>query len=56
MNIHHTSWNTREDTARKISSIIGYTQWNRLHPDNQMTIEQYIEYRKNKEEKKEQDK
>ena len=23
--------------------------WNRLHPDNQMTIEQYIAYRKNKE-------
>jgi hypothetical protein len=34
----------------------GWVQWNRLHPDNKMTEEQYIEYRKNKEEKKEQDK
>ena len=34
----------------------GWVQWNRLHPDNQMTEEQYIEYRKNKESKKEQDK
>ena len=31
----------------------GHTQWNRLHPDNQMTLEQYVEYRKQKEEKKE---
>ena len=31
----------------------GLIQWNRLHPDNQMTMEQYVEYRKQKEEKKE---
>ena len=34
----------------------GWVQWNRLHPDNQMTEEQYINYRKEKEAKKEQDK
>ena len=34
----------------------GWVQWNRLHPDNQMTEEQYIAYRQNKEAKKEQDK
>lgn len=34
----------------------GLVQWNRLHPDNQMTEEQYIAYRKQKEEKKENDK
>lgn len=29
----------------------GLILWNRLHPDNQMTMEQYIEYRKKKEQK-----
>ena len=32
----------------------GLVLWNKLHPDNQMTEEQYIEYRKAKEAKKEQ--
>ena len=31
----------------------GHTQWNRLHPDDQMTLEQYIAYRQNKERMKE---
>jgi hypothetical protein len=48
--------NTNVDIEKNISFIIGHTQWNRLHPDNQMTLEQYVEYRKQKEEKKEQDK
>lgn len=31
----------------------GWVQWNRLHPDNQITLEQYITYRQNKERMKE---
>ena len=53
MLIQLISLNTSEDTERNISTYIGHTQWNRLHPDNQMTFEQYVEYRKQKEEKKE---
>ena len=34
----------------------GWAQWNRLHHDNQMTLDEYINYRKEKEAKKEQDK
>lgn len=34
----------------------GWVNWNKLHPDNQMTEAEYTEYRKNKEAKKEQDK
>ena len=56
MNTQLISWNTSEDTARNTNTTIGHTQWNRLHPDKQMTLEQYIEYRKNKEAKKDQDK
>ena len=33
--------------------LYGHIQWNRLHPDNQMSLDAYIEYRKQKEEKKE---
>ena len=54
MLIQLISLNTSEDTERNISTDIGHTQWNRLHPDNQMTMEQYVEYRKQKEAKKEQ--
>lgn len=32
----------------------GWKQWNRRYPDNQITLEEYINYRKEKEEKKEQ--
>lgn len=32
----------------------GFKKWNSLHPDNQMTEEEYIAYRKQKERKKQQ--
>ncbi len=31
----------------------GFVQWNKNHPDDQMTEEQYVNYRKNKERMKE---
>lgn len=33
----------------------GWVQHNRFHPDNQMTYKEYVEFRKQKEEKKEKD-
>lgn len=32
----------------------GLVQWNKNHPDEQMSLEQYVNYRKNKERMKEQ--
>jgi len=42
-----------ENTERNISTYIGLIQWNRNHSDNQMTYEQYVAYRQNKERQKE---
>jgi hypothetical protein len=53
MNTRPTKKLINENIGKNISSIIGHTQWNRLHPDDQMTLEQYIAYRQNKERMKE---
>ena len=34
--------------------LYGHIQWNKNHPDEQMTLEQYVNYRQNKERMKEQ--
>ncbi len=52
-NILNTPVTIREDTVRKISSIIGWMQHNRNHPNNQLTYKEYIDMREAKEKQKE---
>ena len=44
----------RRVSGNRIHITIGLKAWNRNHPNNKMTEEEYIEYRKQKEAKKEQ--
>lgn len=47
--------NTYQKKFRELNPYYyGWKKWNRLHPDNQMTEEQYVAYRKQKERKKQQ--
>lgn len=42
----------RISLEQRIHIIIGLRQWNRNHPNNKMTMEQYIKYREEKEERR----
>ena len=42
----------RRVSGNRILITTGLKAWNRNHPNNKMTLEQYVAYRKHKEEKK----
>lgn len=44
--------NTNANTARNTNTIIGFVLWNKNHPDEPMTEDEYIAYRKQKERKR----
>lgn len=44
----------RRVSGNRIHITIGLKAWNRKHPNNKMTEEQYVAYRKQKERKKKQ--
>lgn len=46
----------RRVSGKRIHITTGLKAWNRYHPNNKMTEEEYIEYRKQKEAKKEKNK
>ena len=46
----------RRVSGNRIHITTGLKAWNRYHPNNKMTEEEYIEYRKQKEAKKEKNK
>lgn len=44
----------RRVSGKRTQIIIGLLQWNRNHPDELMTYEEYVDYRQQKERKKKQ--
>jgi hypothetical protein len=50
--IQLTKRNTNEDTERNTNTIIGFVLWNKNHPDEPMTEDEYVAYRKQKERKR----
>ena len=46
----------KRNLENRILITIGLKAWNRNHPNNKMTLEEYIRYRKHKEAKKQRSK